>query len=425
MKKNINKYKTYSRISYLCFLFAGTFDARQRYENTVLYFMKIFFRTLMSVVVAILMFCGCNDDLFVEKGGGPSSSILELSAGNDVSVSFDTKNLRGIYVYVPECELPEPDAKKEDYDWTFIPDELGAEYPLYWDYDYNYDAKLFWDDGTTKNIEGYYTYKCLWDAWDSALSRRTLQVENAFLGFKIRYDGDNTVTVMSPKNLTDKTARFKFELSYIHKDDTVHVTIPPLLGAGNRYVVSGIEYDDEFGFEHIYKNDSIPFSMFNNSSEKVPYKVSVEDNSQMYVSFKINPKLPVEFADNSSGVRVEIPTYKSVEGDGGSIVEGKLHGETVGFSLDTVVAPAIDSALGEWLMQEGYTFSKVYTFRVSPGVGVKGFLTIQRLIISAIATLKLRNVDTDYEIAVPVKVDVSQPWFYSIKYERIENEADI
>ncbi len=142
----------------------------------------------------------------------------------------------------------------------------------------------------------------------------------------------------------------------------------------------------------------------------------------MYVSFKINPKLPVEFADNPSEVKVEIPTYKSVEG---YIVEGKLHGETVGFSLDTVVAPALDSALGELLMQEGYTFSKVYTFRVSPGVGVKGFLTIQRLIISTIATLKLRNIDTDYEIAVPVKVDVSQPWFYSIKYERIENEADI
>lgn len=392
------------------------------YENTVLYFMKILFRTLMSVVVAILMFSGCNDDLFVEKGGGPSSSILNLSAGNDVSVSFDKKDFRGVYVYVPECELPEPDAKEEDYDWPFIPDEFDVEYPLYWDYDYVYDAKLFWDDGTTKKPEGYDTYKCLWTAWDSALPRRTLQVENAFVGFKIRYDGDNTVTVMSPKNLTDKTARFKVELSYGYKDDTVDVTIPPLLGAGNRYVVSGIEYDDEFGFEHIYENDSIPFSMFNSSSEKVPYTVSVGDHSQMYVSFKINPKLPVEFADNPSEVKVEIPTYKSVEG---YIVEGKLHGETVGFSLDTVVAPALDSALGELLMQEGYTFSKVYTFRVSPGVGVKGFLTIQRLIISTIATLKLRNIDTDYEIAVPVKVDVSQPWFYSIKYERIENEADI
>lgn len=368
-------------------------------------------------LISLLLLVGCNGDIFINDDQGPVDYEAVIASGEAMTINYQRKDLQSMTLWLPYYdELNDPNFGVGG----FLDDpDKESSYPTYDRADYAFVCRFYDESGLSRT--SYLDNGgdlSLFSMAESTPALKKLTVENSFVGLELEFQAKNQMRITNLYNLTDSAFKYDIWSSYGYKGDVVMVTAESTMTTStHKFVVTGIDYGEDVWCRESYLRDTIPFEAVNREDVSVKVEFPIAEHCRTYVDFRINPYLSGLFSDSQPDVELEIPTYGY--GDD-AIGRCGMYGVTVPFSWHTVVLPGLDSAFGPDLVEYGWTFDKVYTFQLSPKVGVKAELYVSRLNIRADAKLRARNVDSGHELWIPVKVWVNQPILYGISYERID-----
>lgn len=366
-------------------------------------------RTLYLLL--ILFVTSCNGDIFVDDDTPPSASALEVADGGEASLTFGTEHLDYILLLLPELE---PDSDDLGMRWR---DKLLDDYPSYDKNDYKYRAVRYLASGETEHHNLDATYINFKKYEDSDNPTQRLRVWNSVLELELVREKKGKLTVRNVRNFSNDFLDCDINLCYSYKDEIVGLSLAPSFGDGRPYEVVGIEYEKDCRILTEHGTDSVMISVDNPGTEELRYEFPIAEHCRLYVDYGLNPRLGLKLDGAGGFPEVGIPTFRNEEVDGIVLVEGCFHGEKVPFSTGRIEVPGLASALPDFVTAG---FNKVYTFIVPSGVGVRAKFYVSRLVFHTIGSLRIRNPRDGRELTVPVKVKVSQPWNYYMKWNKVD-----
>lgn len=371
--------------------------------------------------VILLITAGCNSDIFIGADQVPTVSDVMLEPGGVSEINYQGEDLWEIALLLPTFSQMNDPAYNDGNPWEH--DKPYEGYPTYGREDFSYMCRYSYDSGRCDTVVMRY------GGWLEVFTEntelcRSVTVENAFVKLGLEIKPGRRIEIKNMYNLTDSAFKCVLSFDYRYKEDVVNVMGgSTMLTEAGKYVVAGIEYEKDIFRIETHSMDTIPFEAFNYGDDKLRVVLPVAPYSQMFTDFRINPEMVPLFDSGQPEVEVEIPTYEWITYDEDlSYGASGLYGTMIPFSWQTVVMPGLDSAISPGLREIGYSFEHEYGFTLSPHVGVRAYLYVDRITDRVRGKLKARNAVSGNEFLIPVDVIVNQPYFYGMDYERIDLE---
>lgn len=361
-------------------------------------------------LLLILFVTSCNNDIFVDDDSAPTASHLEVDDYGEASFKFSTEHLDYIMVNMPE--FAGADGGSDD-PWH---DELLDDYPSFGRDDYKYKCVKYLSSGETERDNMNHVHTLYKDFQQSLGEVSRLRVWNSLVEMDFECGRDRRMTLRSYRNLSGEPVEGFVQLGYSYKDECVSFTLAPSFGPERPYRVSDVAYERGCRMKSEYDEDSVMIAVDNRGTEYMTYDFPVADHCHVYVDFAVDPALGLELDGSEGFPEVEIPTYRRTS-DEISVIKGDFNGEKVPFSTERVELPGYDSALPGFVADG---FSRVYSFRIPPKVGLRAKFEVSRLIIHTVGELRLKNPRDGRAMSVPVKVRVNQPWNYYMRWEKVD-----
>lgn len=371
--------------------------------------------------VIILVTAGCNSDIFIDEDRHPVMSDVELEPGGVSEVCYQGEDLHEISLLLPAYGQMDDTGNEGGTPWD--EDNHYVGYPTYGREDFDYVCRFCYDSGRCDTVVMRY------GGWLAVFSQdrqlcRSLTVENSFMKLDLEFKSGRRIEIVNCYNLTDSVFKCSLNFNYRYKEDVVNVTAEStMLTEAGKYNVAGIEYEKLPYAREFHSRDTVQFEAFNPGPEMLRTEFPIAPHCKAYIDFRVNPEMAPLFGAAQPELKVAIPTFGHIE-QGEGLIYGEIgfYGEAVPFSWQTVIVPGLDSALSPVFREIGYSFDHVYGFKLSPDVGVRAYLYVDRITNRVRARLKARNVESGNEFFIPVDVIVDQPYFYGLDYERVEIE---
>lgn len=334
----------------------------------------------LILLVAALALTACNNDIFIEDIQ-PSGNDFTVGTGEMKSVSFGTEYLRSIQLQLDRFQ----------YDWTIFGENYSNTY--------NSRSSLY-----------------LMDVSSSLPFINRVMAVNSQIEVEFLQEKTGHLTIKTLSNISGESISGRIKLTYTYKEEYIRFVISREIEEG-KYIITGLTYDNT-NFSNDFRSiTTTPLTINNNSPKPMTQSFCPENWCMIQGKFETEHLYNFDIDPDQEYPEVEIPTFVNKENE--SVIAGALNGTKVRYTTNPFAIKPLDSG-----SVNGNSFYAVYPIEIPPYTTVKGVLNLQRIFITAKATLHIENPVSGRTHDLPTTVEITQPFFYTFKWQEIQPDEN-